>query len=182
METIKARETIRRLHPAMASDKAEIVLPTGKPITFYQPFKAMYIAGRIAVLPVLIPAWAVRYSFSRPRQSWTLRQCVEIQIIRHLMPINAATGLAPLTTDKTREVPQSKLKETSFVWLDPVEESLIKGIAKDDKILPVRIPGYIWPKQTPLTPTDENGLVGLWIHGGGYMMGNGTETFGETGE
>jgi hypothetical protein len=95
------------------------------------------------------------------------------------MPLNAQCGLSPQSTDKTREVPQKELKETSFVWLEPIPDSLIVGIAADDKVKPVRIPGYIWPKNADLK---TDGFVGLFIHGGGYMMGNGSESFEETSE
>jgi len=43
----------------------------------------------------------------------------------------------------------------------------------------IRIPGYIWPKAGDLGKSDDSALVGLFVHGGGYMMGNGSETFGE---
>jgi hypothetical protein len=82
--------------------------------------------------------------------------------------------------DKTREVQDAELKETSFLWLPPADDSLVHGIAKDDLTKPVRIPGYVWPKGGSLK--EGGGLVGLWLHGGGYMMGHGGESFGESGK
>ncbi|KAJ7622692.1 Alpha/Beta hydrolase protein [Mycena rosella] len=93
------------------------------------------------------------------------------------MSLNAQCGISPQSTDKTREVPQAELKETSFVWLEPVSDALVVGIADDVKVKPIRIPGYVWPKNTAL---ETDGLVGLFIHGGGDMMGNGSESFDET--
>ncbi|KAJ6546645.1 Alpha/Beta hydrolase protein [Mycena vulgaris] len=142
-----------------------------------QPLKGIYITLRLLALIPLIPAWAIISVFSRPRASWTIVECVAIRLIRWVMPLNAQCGLSPQSTDKTREVPQKELKETSFVWLEPIPDSLVVGIAADDRVKPVRIPGYIWPKNADLK---TDGLVGLFIHGGGYMMGNGSESFEET--
>ncbi|KAJ7210018.1 Alpha/Beta hydrolase protein, partial [Mycena pura] len=144
-----------------------------------QPLKGIYITLRLLALIPLVPAWAIASVFLRPRPSWIFAECVVIRIIRWVMPLNVQCGLSPQSTDKTREVPQEELKETSFVWLEPVPDSLIVGIAADDRVKPVRIPGYIWPKNANLK---TDGLVGLFIHGGGYMMGNGSESFEETSE
>lgn len=150
------------------------------PLTFYHPFKAFYIASRLLALIALVPSWSVYYAlFSRPRKSWTLREAVNVRLIRWIMPLNAACRMSPLTTDKTREVPQTELKETSFIWVEPANATLIRGIAHDEMIGPVRVPAYVWPKGGALDKDD--GLVGLWIHGGGYMMGNGSESYPESG-
>lgn len=145
-----------------------------------QPLKAVYITGRLLSLGALLPVWTISSIVSRPRASWTVKEAVMTNMIRWLMPLNAQCGISPLVLDKTKEVPQHELKETSFVWLDPVPDEFITGIAKDDKVKAVRIPGYVWPKGKPLTEiAGDEELVMLWIHGGGYMMGNGSETFPE---
>jgi len=150
------------------------------PLTFHQPFKAIYITSRLSSLLVLLPFWTIYYSlFSRPRKSWTLKETVNVRLIRWIMPINAKCGTSPLRTDKSREVPQKELKETTFLWLEPIDDSLIRGFARDDRVHPVRVPAYVWPKGTDWQQHD--GLVGLWIHGGGYMMGNASESFPESG-
>jgi hypothetical protein len=150
-----------------------------RPITHYQPFKGIYIFFRLASLVVLVPSWAIYYSaFPRPRKSWTLKETISVRLIRWIMPINAQCGTSPLRTNKTREVPQKELKETSFLKLEPVENSLVRGSAHDDSVPVVRVPAYVWPKGADLQSGD--GLVGLWIHGGGYMMGNGSEHFPES--
>ncbi|KAF8079281.1 Alpha/Beta hydrolase protein [Lyophyllum atratum] len=153
-------------------------LDKATPSTARQPLKGLYVSIRLLSLVVNVPLWTLYYAvFSSPRASWTLKEAVLVRLFRYLMPLNALCDLAPLTTDKSQEVPQSKLKETSFIWLEPAEDALITGVARDAKVGPVRIPGYIWPKETPIRA--DGGLVGLWIHGGGYMMGNGSETFPE---
>ena len=97
------------------------------------------------------------------------------------MPLNATCGLSPLATDKTRQVPEKELKETSFVWIEPARDDFIKGSALDPLVSCIRIPGYIWPKHGDLGKSDDTAFVGLFLHGGGYMMGNGSETFAECG-
>lgn len=151
------------------------------PITHYQPAKAIYLSARLLALLVLVPSWLAYYTVAkRPRPTWTLKQSVIVRIIRWVMPLNALCGITPLRTDKARAVPQSELKETTFVWLEPADPALLVGEALDDKIQPIRIPGYVWPKGGELG--EDGGLVGLFIHGGGYMMGNGQETYPETSE
>ncbi|KAF5371594.1 hypothetical protein D9758_003459 [Tetrapyrgos nigripes] len=148
------------------------------PLTFHQPFKGIYAFARISSLIVLIPAWGIYYSITRPRESWTVKECVSNRMIRWFMPLNSYCGLHPLSLDKTKEPSPESLKETSFIWIEPVEDSLIRGIALDDKVKSVRVPGYVWPKTQALEDAED--LVGLWIHGGGYMMGNASESFGES--
>ena len=97
------------------------------------------------------------------------------------MPLNATCGLSPMATDKTRQVPETELKETSFVWIEPARDVFLKGSALDPLVPSIRIPGYIWPKAGDLGKSDDTALVGLFVHGGGYMMGNGSETFPECG-
>lgn len=75
--------------------------------------------------------------------------------------INEATGVMVLCTDKTKEVAQPTLKETSFVWLNGVPENLIHGMAKSTEERSVRIPGYVWPKGAKIE--DAEGYVGYWV-------------------
>ncbi|KIL66998.1 hypothetical protein M378DRAFT_322995 [Amanita muscaria Koide BX008] len=153
-----------------------------RPIWSSQPYKSMYIVARVSSLLILVPFWFLFYllPFQRPRRTWTLRECVMVLVIRWMMPLNAICGLSPMSTDKTYQIPDKELKETRGVWITPVDKvskELVKGPAEDGKVRPVKIPGYIWPKRRDWDKYD--GLVGLFFHGGGYMMGNATETFGE---
>jgi hypothetical protein len=45
------------------------------------------------------------------------------------MPLNATCGLSPMATDKTRQVPETELKETSFVWIELARDGFLKGSA-----------------------------------------------------
>ncbi|KAK2460207.1 hypothetical protein APHAL10511_007798 [Amanita phalloides] len=144
-----------------------------------QPFKAIFIIFRVSSLVVLLPYWYIYYAFPslRPRRSWNLNEAVMVRLIHWMMPINWKCKLNLLSFDKARQLSQSELKESSFIWLNPVEPHLVQGPAKHEKIKPMRIPGYVWPKFGDFVA--YNGLVGLFMHGGGYMMGNASETYGE---
>ncbi|KAK7440991.1 hypothetical protein VKT23_016771 [Stygiomarasmius scandens] len=123
---------------------------------------------------------------------WTLRECVSIRLIKWMMPLNSKCALAPLSLDKSRleERPErereiekegkEKMKETGFVWVPPVPREYIKGVANDSQVKAVKLPAYVWPKDSDLNGGNAEDLVGLWIHGGGYMMGNATEKYGES--
>ncbi|KAL0576036.1 hypothetical protein V5O48_005943 [Marasmius crinis-equi] len=146
------------------------------PWTNRQPFKMAYILGRVVLLLVFIPSWALYSIVKKPRASWKIGECVAVRALRWFVPLNAACGLSPDSVSKTN--PPSKFKESSLFWLEPANEKLIVGIAKDERVRPVRVPGYVWPQGSRLDE-EEDGFIALFIHGGGYMMGNGTEKFGE---
>ena len=166
----------------MSSSHSVSRVESAYPIWYKQPFKTIYIASRLLALIALVPSWLITYSlFPRPRASWTLGESVLVRILRWIMPLNATCGLSPLATDKTRQVPETELKETSFVWIEPARDDFLKGPASDPLVSSIRIPGYIWPKAGDLGKSDDNALVGLFLHGGGYMMGNGSESFAECG-
>lgn len=81
-------------------------------------------------------------------------------VLRRMMRINEATGIMLECTDKTKEVDAKSLRETSFVWLPPVENLLVHGMAKSEDVKPKRIPGYVWPQGTDLA--ESHGYVGYW--------------------
>ena len=74
--------------------------------------------------------------------------------------MNEVTGIMLERTDKTKETDDRSLQETSFVWLPPVEDSLVRGTAKSEDVKPTRIPGYVWPQGANLT--ESQGYVGYW--------------------
>jgi hypothetical protein len=55
------------------------------------------------------------------------------------MPLNATCGFSPMATDKTLQVPETELKETSLVCDD-----FLKGSASDPLVSCIRIPGLGW--------------------------------------
>ena len=81
-------------------------------------------------------------------------------VLRRIMRINEATGIMLECTDKTKEIDDRSLRETSFIWLSPAEDSLVKGTAKSEVVKSTRIPGYVWPQGTNLGESD--GYVGYW--------------------
>lgn len=160
--------------------------PTTEPLCFHQPFKGLYILQRTLSTLLLVPYWVIKYyrASSRPRPTWTLSETVFVVALRRMMRINEATGVMLECTNKGEEVDGKSLKETSFVWLPPIEDSLIKGTAKSEAVKPTRIPGYVWPQGTDLA--ESHGYVAYWasclrssylciwrtdgsqIHGGAY--------------
>jgi hypothetical protein len=95
------------------------------------------------------------------------------------MPLDATCGLSPMATDKTRQVPETELKETSFVWIEPPRDDFLKGSTVDPLVsCSIPISGRklgIWEYwMVPL-------LLVCSCMEGGYMMGNGSETFDECG-
>jgi len=136
--------------------------PMTEPLCFRQPFKGLYILQRALSTLLLVPYWVIKYcrASSRPRPTWTLSETVFVMALRRMMRINEATGVMLECTDKAEEVDDRSLKETSFVWLPPIEGPLIKGTAKSEAVKPTRIPGYVWPQGTNLA--ESHGYVAYW--------------------
>ena len=133
-----------------------------EPLCFRQPFKGLYILQRVLGTLLLIPYWTIKYSraSARPRETWTLGEAVWVMVLRKIMRINEATGIMLECTDKTKEVDDRLLKETSFVWLPPLEDLFVRGTANSEEVKPVKIPGYVWPQRTKLA--ESKGYVGYW--------------------
>lgn len=133
-----------------------------EPLCFRQPFKGLYILQRTLSTLVLVPYWTIKYSraSSRPRRTWTLSETVYVMALRRMMRINEVTGIMLECTDKTEEVDDSSLQETSFVWLPPIEDHLVEGAAKSEDVKSTRIPGYAWPRGINLA--ESHGYVGYW--------------------
>ncbi|KAK0459317.1 uncharacterized protein EV420DRAFT_1479311 [Desarmillaria tabescens] len=112
---------------------------------------------RFVSLAALLPRWAARYIL--PKSCWSLKECIGVQMVHCMTLIVSLCGIPVQSTDKTRQVSEAELKTTSFVWLEPAVDSLIKGVAKDGKVGPMRISGYVWPKGSPLMQGEHvNGL------------------------
>jgi hypothetical protein len=77
-----------------------------------------------------------------------------------MMRVNEVTGIMLERTDKTKEMDDRSLQETSFVWLPPVEDLLVRGTAKSKDVKATRIPGYVWPQGVNLA--ESQGYVGYW--------------------
>lgn len=82
-------------------------------------------------------------------------------VLRRMMRIIEVTGTMLECTDKAREVDNKSLQETSFVWLPPAKDSLVRGPAKSEDVKPTRIPGYVWPQGANLA--EANGYIGYWV-------------------
>lgn len=134
-----------------------------KPLCFRQPFKGLYILQRVLGTPAPVPYWVVKYccASARPRRTWTLSETVCVMALRRTMRIDEVTGIMLERTDKTKEVDDRSLQETSFFWLPPVEDGLVKGTAKNEGVKPTRIPGYVWPQGINLAESGDD-YVAYW--------------------
>lgn len=135
------------------------------PLCFRQPFKGLYILQRVLSTLMLIPYWTIKYcrASARPRKTWTLSETIWVRVLRRIMRINEATGIMLECTDKTKEMDDRSLRETSFVWLPACGDLLVRGAAKSEDVKAVRVPGYIWPKGANLG--ESLGYVGYWASG-----------------
>lgn len=147
------------------------------PITFKQPYRSLFIAYQALLLIFLIPAWVFYYTvFPRPRATWTLRETMDVEIIRKVAMVKC--HLTPSCNDKRREVSDDSLKETSFCWLEPADRipspSIVRREALDELVFPVHVLGYLWPKGADVYHT--KGLFGIFSH-----VSNAGESFSDSG-
>jgi hypothetical protein len=140
---------------------------------------------------------------SLPRCSWFptgqstipwIKQIVNVNFTRRIYKITEVAGVTWGTRDPDVEPSPESLKETRFLWVDPLPEEARTGIVVD--AVPFKRVGcYVWPKNAPLpragkgkveydsgTRTSDSvgsqdglactsvgtPLIGIFMHGGGY--------------
>ncbi|KAL5484805.1 hypothetical protein ACEPAI_7447 [Sanghuangporus weigelae] len=141
-----------------------------------QPFKSVYVGSAlIGLLFVRIPSWALRNLLPswRPRKSWTIGRCIQVNLTRYLMGLgNAVGGLGHNPTAKALEIG----KGVNGVWIDAVPELITGDVKKWAEIAgveSVNIPGYWQNKAGEEITMGEapkpSEKVLLAFHGGGYM-------------
>jgi hypothetical protein len=158
-----------------------------------EPWKSFYVFQRLFTTLAMVPAWVAYYSIvprkNRPRESWSLRQIVNVNFTRRIYKVTEVAGVTWGTRDPDVAPDEKSLKETRFEWVELLPAQYRTGILDCD--VPFKKVGcYIWPKvphpdilksrktQTQQTPrssdTDvESGmtkipLIGIFMHGGGY--------------
>jgi hypothetical protein len=135
-------------------------------IFFRQPFKGLYILQRLLTALFTAPfllVFYVLFPHLRPRKTWTAVQSTVVKFLGRNMALVNDVALVVERTDKDKLVPDYKLKETNCIWIDPPPPDMIRGIALDEAIKPIKIPGYIWPKNVPLGSVGD--FVTLWVLG-----------------
>ncbi|KAG6878150.1 hypothetical protein C0993_011568 [Termitomyces sp. T159_Od127] len=140
----------------------------------HQPLKALYVFQRLSTTLALVPCWALYYSVvprsSRPRESWSLRQIINVKFTRRIYKITEVAGVTWETRDPQSEPPAKSLKETRFEWAEPLPKDLRTGILAGVADF-TRVGCYIWPKETsPQLVGDSKDIpiIGIFMHGGGY--------------
>ncbi|RDB19718.1 Monoterpene epsilon-lactone hydrolase [Hypsizygus marmoreus] len=161
----------------------------------HEPLKSLYVFQRLFTTLALVPYWVLYYSLlprrCRPRESWSLRQIINVNFTRRIFKITEVAGVTWGTRDPNSEPSQTELKETRFQWVDPLPEDLRTGIVAGDVPF-TKVGCYIWPKdvppevQLPLVDIDcavdleataaGVPLIGVFMHGGGYCHMSAHET------
>ncbi|KAF5313358.1 hypothetical protein D9611_008470 [Ephemerocybe angulata] len=158
-----------------------------------EPWKSGYVFMRLTTTLLMVPWWAVYYTFMprsvRPRASWNLRQCIYVNFIRRVFKVTEVAGVTWGTRDPTLEPADITLSETTWEWAEPLKEEWRTGIIKEGAPF-TRVGCYIWPRQaksmkdtimdkvhrksdvgnpdTKAPVDDKTYLVGIFMHGGGY--------------
>jgi hypothetical protein len=167
-----------------------------------EPWKSIYVFQRLFTTLFMVPYWAIYYSVTprhyRPRESWSIRQIINVNFTRRIYKITEVAGVTWGTRDPDVEPTPNSLKETRFQWVDPLPESMRSGVIVDGT--PFKKVGcYIWPKNAPRVVNDgknstrhgvespeiktpdssdsgvdvesnaaDTPLIGVFMHGGGY--------------
>lgn len=147
-----------------------------------EPLKSLYVSQRMLTTLALAPYWVLYYSIVprsyRPRESWSLRQIINVNFTRRIYKITEVAGVTYGTRDPESAPAQGSLKETRFEWVEPLLEPLRTGVANGD--VPFKRVGcYVWPKEAPPElefikqdlEEERKGhapVIGIFMHGGGY--------------
>ncbi|KAF8492505.1 alpha/beta-hydrolase [Gautieria morchelliformis] len=152
------------------------------PFLHRQPCKFLYLLYfATKVIFVKLPYWSL-ISISpswRPFPSWGFRKCLGIYFLRHVIDSLTKRQLHS-KRDLTLEVPDSKLRNAKFAWIDGVDEESLQGkvreYAKTADVKPTRVPGY-WQfrESSPVdrSPQAKDGEKIIYhIHGGAFFLGS----------
>ncbi len=154
-----------------------------------EPWKSLYVLQRLFITLLLVPIWTIKYLVLprrfRPRESWSLRQIVYVKFTRRIYKVTEVAGVTWGTRDPTTAPDEGSLRDTTFVWVEPLAERFRTGIlgpggnsvTGEERVSYVKVGCYIWPKLNAWTTKDVEStgqydnavkLVGVFMHGGGY--------------
>ncbi len=118
-----------------------------------EPWKALYVFQRLFTTLALVPVWVLKYSFMprelRPRKSWSLRQIINVNFTRRIYKVTEVAGVTWGTRDPTVAPDTTTLRETRFIWADPLPVSMRTGIVEGGGVKFKRVGCYVWPKEEP---------------------------------
>ncbi|KAF2159693.1 hypothetical protein M409DRAFT_29855 [Zasmidium cellare ATCC 36951] len=133
-----------------------------------QPVKGIWTLLAVAINLARFPLWILYYipPFLRPHPKWSLRQCIQVQIVKNflwnaaLVEMKTPLSLAPQAEKERWEVVQ------------PADKALyVKVAASDPEIRPGAVGGTWYPAK-PSVP-GKPGIVICHFHGGAYVIGDG---------
>lgn len=141
-----------------------------------------YFLYALTLLLLLLPLDFLRLLLSprssRPRPSWTLSESIFILAVRRLMAAIDTCGFKLGVRDPRKEPAEWLLgiKGVRFEWVAAVEESVVEGSVLEDSAgveRMERVGVFSWSRgeedevaEEKTTVEDEDGLVGLFFHGG----------------
>ncbi|KAI5995766.1 Alpha/Beta hydrolase protein [Pisolithus orientalis] len=140
-----------------------------------QPWKTFYLTFHVFTIAlVFLPIHAVKFSFTRPRPTWSWRHAMRVALTRRLGSIATVLGRVPFDPDYHAIEPGPGVEG---VWMDGVPHLMnaeLKIWSSVANVTSIRIPGY-WYARTgsnskPPTPTITGQKVFLYIHGGGFTQ------------
>lgn len=118
-----------------------------------EPWKALYVLQRLFTTLVLVPIWVLEYSLLprrfRPRKSWSLRQIINVNFTRRIHKVTEVAGVTWGTRDPTVAPDSTTLRETRFIWADPLPLSMRTGIVEGGGVEFKCVGCYVWPKEEP---------------------------------
>lgn len=173
------------------------------PLWARRPWKYVYFAWfGLSVGIIYLPWWSVSSipRSGRGRRDWTWKKATMVKLYRHGTKVTFRTHTS-LGRDLGKEVPHSKTVRSKFCWVDPVQETDIKGelrrVMKIQHIYAARTCGF-WYGETALddrkhaarrrkddaSPEDYTGVgrpaepgekILFHLHGGAYWIGTAHE-------
>ncbi|KAI0741967.1 alpha/beta-hydrolase [Daedaleopsis nitida] len=147
----------------------------------YQPFKALYLTYFLSSLAfVKAPIWFIHYlsRAHRPRSGWTLKRAMIVRTCQELFSVKLSPSRSK--RDPLAEVPDSKLVDAKFVWVEPVSDEYVVGevrqLAEKTGVSSTKITGYWLLKKGsswagPKAKPGEKTV--LHMHGGAFYVGTG---------
>ncbi|KAJ4298986.1 hypothetical protein N0V90_004230 [Kalmusia sp. IMI 367209] len=143
----------------------------------YQPFKAFFVLGALALNLSRLPFWILKYALIRQHPTWSFRQALVLRITRafiHTVSVIRMRTPLPLTpgAEKDQFVVIKKRAEDAGKFKGPM-------LTHAQDVQPVDIGATWYPSPLSAQSKNEDALVVLHIHGGAYVIGDGrTEASG----
>ncbi|OJT03316.1 Esterase [Trametes pubescens] len=148
------------------------------PILNRQPFKGLYLAYFSLSFLVKIPAWTIWYipRSNRSRRSWSIKRSLIVRTAQEMF--SCKVDLTAENKPPSEEpVPDSKLKDAKFTWVEGISDDLFVGevrrIAELTGVKPARVAGFwLLKANTPWKglKAQPGEKTVLHLHGGAFHV------------